>query len=66
METRFLNEDSRGKSEHLPIVVSHLSPRGTWDELDPMKLIEVEGVSFEKQGFAESYNKCGISLKELE
>ena len=54
VETRFLNEDSRGKSEHLPIVVSHLSPRGTWDELDPMKLIEVEGVSFEKQGFAES------------
>lgn len=46
--------DSRGKSEVLPIGISHLSPRGTWEELDPTHVIAVEGVSFEKQGFAES------------
>ena len=53
-ETGSPMDDSRGKSDLSPIVISHLSPRGTWDELDPMKMVEVEGVSFEKQGFAES------------
>ena len=49
-------DDSRGKSDLSPIVISHLSPRGMWDELDPMKMVEVEGVSFEKQFHSKKSN----------
>ena len=47
-------DNSHEKHELSVISISHISAQGTWNELDLSKLIEVNGVSFEKQGFAES------------